>query len=69
MFYNILYVKSDTMARIANLTQLDPHKIKTLRVSGATLKRLSKFGSFGDTYERIINKLMDIVEEKLKNNE
>jgi len=43
-------------------------KITSMRVSVATLERLRKHGNFGDTYERIINKLLDIVEEKTKNN-
>ena len=52
------------MSRVPTLTQTDPNKIKTLRVTEATLERLRKFGSFGDTYERIINKLLDMAEGK-----
>jgi len=42
----------------------DQRKMTTMRVSTATLERLRKFGDFGDTYEKIINKLLDMVEGK-----
>jgi len=42
----------------------DQHKITTVRVSKATLDRLRKHGGFGDTYERIINKLLDMAEKQ-----
>ena len=42
----------------------EQHKMTTMRVSTATLERLRKFGDFGDTYEKIINKLLDKIEGK-----
>jgi len=42
----------------------NPNKITSLRVSVATLERLRKHGNFGDTYERIINKLLDMAEKQ-----
>jgi len=50
--------------RTPNLTQADPNKITTMRVSVATLIRLSKFGNLGETYEQILLKLLDKVEGK-----
>ena len=52
------------MSRTPNLTQADPNKITTMRVSVATLTRLLKFGSLGETYEQIVNKILDMVESK-----
>ena len=52
------------MPRTPNLTQADPNKITTMRVSVATLIRLSKFGNLGETYEQILLKLLDKVEGK-----
>jgi len=40
----------------------EQHKMTTMRVSTATLERLRKHGDFGDTYEKIINKLLDKIE-------
>jgi hypothetical protein len=40
------------------------HKMTTMRVSEATLSRLRKHGGFGDTYDLIINKLLDKIEGK-----
>ena len=42
----------------------DQRKMTTIRVSVATLERLRKFGDFGDTYEKIVNKLMDLAEKQ-----
>ena len=42
----------------------EQHKMTTMRVSTATLDRLRKHGDFGDTYEKIINKLLDKIEGK-----
>ena len=39
-------------------------KMTTMRISTATLERLRKFGDFGDTYEKIVNKLMDLAEKQ-----
>jgi hypothetical protein len=40
--------------------------IKTLKISDETHKRLSKVGTFGDTFEDIIKKLLDFYEGKTK---
>ncbi|MGI8720549.1 MAG: DUF7557 family protein [Nitrososphaeraceae archaeon] len=40
--------------------------IKTLKISEETHRRLSKVGAFGDTFEDIINKLLDFYEAKSK---
>jgi HNH endonuclease len=37
-----------------------------LKVKLKTHKRLKKFGKFGDSFEDILNRLMDIAEEKTK---
>ena len=42
----------------------EQHKMTTMRVSTATLERLKKHGDFGDTYDTIINKLLDKIESK-----
>jgi len=42
----------------------DQRKMTTIRVSVVTLERLRKFGDFGDTYEKIVNKLMDLAEKQ-----
>jgi len=42
----------------------DQRKMTTMRVSTATLERLKKHGDFGDTYDMIINKLLDKIEGK-----
>jgi len=47
----------------------DQRKMTTMRVSTATLERLRKFGDFGDTYDMIINKLLDMVEGGQKQGE
>jgi len=52
------------MPRTPNLTQADPNKMTTMRVSVATLIRLRKFGSLGDTYEQILLRLLDEIEGK-----
>ena len=36
----------------------------TMRISRATLVRLHRFGDFGDTYEKIIIKLLDMAEKQ-----
>lgn len=38
--------------------------VKTLKISDDTHTRLKKFGQFGDSFEDILNRLMDIAEEK-----
>ena len=47
----------------------DQRKMTTMRVSTATLERLRKHGDFGDTYDMIINKLLDMVEGGQKQGE
>ena len=38
--------------------------VKTLKISEATHDRLKKHGKFGDSFDDILNRLMDIVEGK-----
>ena len=40
--------------------------VKTLKISNETHKRLAKVGTFGDTFEDIIKKLLDEYEGKKK---
>ena len=40
--------------------------VKTLKIGERTHERLKKHGRFGDSFEDIINRLMDIVEGKKK---
>jgi len=44
------------------MTDENQHKMTTMRVSKTTLDRLKKHGDFGDTYDTIINKLLDKIE-------
>jgi predicted CopG family antitoxin len=37
--------------------------VKTLKISDETHKRLAKVGTFGDTFEDIIKKLLDYYEK------
>lgn len=41
-----------------------PELVKTLKIGEKTHERLKKHGRFGDSFEDIINRLMDIVENK-----
>jgi hypothetical protein len=41
---------------------------KTLKMGPKTHERLKKYGVFGDSYEDILNRLMDIIEGKKVNN-
>jgi predicted CopG family antitoxin len=43
-------------------TKLD--SMKMIRVDDTTHNRLKKFGQFGDSFEDILNRLMDIAEGK-----
>jgi predicted CopG family antitoxin len=40
--------------------------VKTLKISEDTHKRLKKYGPFGDSFDDILNRLMDIAEGKAK---
>ena len=40
----------------------EDEEITTIRLKKSVRKRLDKFGEKGDTYENILNKLMDLAE-------
>jgi predicted CopG family antitoxin len=40
--------------------------MKMIRVNDETHERLKKFGKFGESFEDVINRLMDIAEDKTK---
>jgi predicted CopG family antitoxin len=45
---------------------VDKDMVKTLKIGDNTHERLKKFGQFGDSFEDILNRLMDIAEGKQK---
>lgn len=46
------------------MSKQEPELVKTLKIGEKTHERLKKHGKFGDSFEDIINRLMDIVEGK-----
>lgn len=39
---------------------------KTLTITNATYERLKKFGNFGESFDDLLNRLMDNIEKKNK---
>ncbi len=48
------------------VTAMKQDYMKMIRVNDVTHERLKKFGKFGDSFEDILNRLMDIAEGKTK---
>ncbi len=40
--------------------------VKTLKITDATHERLKKYGLFGDSFDKLLNRLMDVADGKTK---
>ena len=40
--------------------------VKTLKIADSTHERLKKYGQFGDSFDKLLNRLMDIADGNVK---
>ena len=44
----------------------ESEELTTARLRKATLERISKFGKYGDTFDDVLNKMCDVLDNKAK---
>jgi hypothetical protein len=60
--YTFKYERLNNALYMENLGTM----VKTLKISDSTHERLKKYGVFGDSFDKLLNRLMDLADGKTK---